>query len=570
MKSKRPKPSKGAKNAPESTPQVSAMRLRVQLSSEQAGKASAWIYASHTFRNAAVAFMTPRRLARSRWVARHPALARDWIPEEFQGSDTAACSKWLTEQLALTRNALARELDLSPTLGKHTLAAAIAAAWARRPRDERDRLRTSLLEQGLDPLWVLLPRTVLDQTIQDLAKTTSKAIADRVENKRRRAAGLKPLKAAGFPQFQKFSFANSIRFQIQAEKNETYREAWARQELLIPGLGRLRVRESGYAWPQTPAKLVTVARSADGTWHASFVCGPGEARSARARRLDKLGVAWEALPRDQETGLPAIEAFDMNLVEKAVSNVHGNLGRQRYLRRCANQLRFRNKAVARGQKGSNRNKKAKRKLGALHVKVANERQHDNRVAAQIVADRSAIVCAETLPLWGMLKNKRLAQSIADLGWGQFLTELERAMAARGHLLLYAGQFDPTTQTCPACGFKNTALKGFKALHIRSWDCPRCQVHHGRDTAAADNIQDFAIERFLESLTRAESVLETRSLHPELAEFIARGGMTAFRRDARRESRQVSSLGFSMPVKRESTPIPPSLSGTGATGEREEL
>ena len=51
------------------------MRLRVLLSSEQARKASAWIYAAHAFRNEAVAFLTDRRLARTRWVARHPALA---------------------------------------------------------------------------------------------------------------------------------------------------------------------------------------------------------------------------------------------------------------------------------------------------------------------------------------------------------------------------------------------------------------------------------------------------------------------------------------------------------------
>ena len=390
---------------------------------------------------------------------------------------------------------------------------------------------------------------MLDQTIQNLAKTTSKAISDRTENKRRQAAGLKPLKAAGFPQFQKFLFANSIRFQMVADKQKDFREAWARKALAIPGLGLLKVLESGYAWPATPAKLVTLARSADGTWHASFVCGPGEARSARQRRLDKQGVAWEALPFNTLSGLPTIEAMDMSLVEKAVSNVHGGLGRERYLKRQANQLRFRSKAVSRGQKGSNRNKKAKRTLGTLHVRIANQRQHDNRAAAQAVADRSAIVCVETLRL-GFMAKGRLAKSMHDLGWGQFVIELERAMAARGHLLLYAGQFDPTTQTCPACGVVNKALKN--NLSIRQWDCQACGEHHGRDTAAADNIQDFAIERFLESFARAESVLETRRFHPELAEFIARGGMTAFRRDSRRESQQARKSLLLVPVKREST------------------
>ncbi|PZU42843.1 MAG: hypothetical protein DI568_17900, partial [Sphingomonas sp.] len=399
-------------------------------------------------------------------------------PEEFKGSDPNACSQWLTEKLEHTRKALALELGLSPRLGKTILAAAETAAWARLSRGERDNLRSALLEQGLDPLWVMLPRTVLDQTIQDLAKTTAKAIEDRAENKRRKAAGLKPMKAAGFPRFQKFSFANSIRFQVVATKNKDVREAWSRKELVIPGLGRLKTREGGYAWPNTPPKLVTVARSANGTWHASFVCGPGQVRSARQRRLDRLGVTWEPLPLCPSTGLPAIEGLDMSLTEKAVSNVHGNLGRTRYLKRCAQALRFRSKALSRAQKGSRRYQRVQLALGRLHVRVANHRQHENRTAAQRVADRSAIVCVETLKLAFLQKNRRLAQSTADLGWGQFLKELEQAMAARGHLLLYAGQFDPTTQTCPGCGTLNRALKN--NLSTRAWQCQACGADHGRD------------------------------------------------------------------------------------------
>ena len=103
---------------------------------------------------------------------------------------------------------------------------------------------------------------------------------------------------------------------------------------------------------------------------------------------------------------------------------------------------------------------------------------------------------------------------------------------------------------------NKALKGVKALKIRQWDCAHCHTHHDRDLAAADNIQDFAIQRFLESFTGAESVPGNRPLHPELAAFIARGGMTAFQRGNSRKSRQVQKgLGFEMPVNRESTPTP---------------
>ena len=106
--------------------------------------------------------------------------------------------------------------------------------------------------------------------------------------------------------------------------------------------------------------------------------------------------------------------------------------------------------------------------------------------------------------------------------------------------------DPSRQR----GLDPGAVQG---LTIRQWDCTHCHTHHDRDLAAADNIQAFAVQRFLESFTGAESVPGNRPLHPELAAFIARGGMTAFQRGNSRECRQVQKgLGFEMPVNREST------------------
>ena len=381
---------------------------------------------------------------------------------------------------------------------------------------------------------------------------------------------MKPIKAAGFPAHKKWTFATSLRMQVVATRNQAFRDAWASGLLLLPGLGLLRIREHGYKWPATPPALITLSRSAGNAWHVSFVCVQGEARSARRRRLDREGKAWDVLPVDEQ-GLPTIEALDMSLPDKAVSNVHGKLGRKRYLKTCTRKMRFRNKQVSRRQKGSGRWKKSVRKLGRLHDCVKNERAHENRAAAQTIADRSAIVCAETLKTAFIFKNRHLAQSIADLGWGQFINELERAMAARGHLLLFAGQFDPTTQTCPGCGLKNPALKGAGALHIRSWDCPSCGLHHDRDDAAAYNIQAFAIRRFLESYnpTGAESVPGIEPLHPELARFISRGGMTAFRRETVRESHQVQKgLGSAVPGKRGKPDQPIDLSGTGERVVRE--
>ena len=59
-------------------------------------------------------------------------------------------------------------------------------------------------------------------------------------------------------------------------------------------------------------------------------------------------------------------------------------------------------------------------------------------------------------------------------------------------VLRAGRFDPTSQTCSVCGFRNT---GTKDLSVRGWTCPECGTHHDRDLNAAVNIMDAAIKRY---------------------------------------------------------------------------
>ncbi len=348
-------------------PSVTAMRLRVYPGKAQVGRVSQWLYIRHHFRNHAVSFLSDRRKARAKWIHAHPVLFKtDGVDESLAGNDADACSRWSTQCLEATRKAVVNEFGL--TGGTAALSGEMAQAWSQLSQGERDEVIERHADQGRQVLWLLLPRTVLDQVVQDLKKTLGKALKDRSENKKRKAKGLKPVKAAGFPVHKKWEFASSLRMQVDASRNQAFRQAWAAGALLLPGLGLLRVREHGYGWPATPPSLITLSRSAGGAWHVSFVCAPGEARSARRRRLDREGKEWEALPVD-EHGLPALEALDMSLADKAVSNRHGKLGRKRYLKTCASKLRFRNKQVARRQKGSGRWKKSVRKLGRLHDKV---------------------------------------------------------------------------------------------------------------------------------------------------------------------------------------------------------
>ena len=90
----------------------------------------------------------------------------------------------------------------------------------------------------------------------------------------------------------------------------------------------------------------------------------------------------------------------------------------------------------------------------------------------------------------MIKNHKLAQSISDVGWGNFATYLNYKSEWQGKNYLTIGRFEPSSKLHNKCGYLNKNLQ----LSDREWLCPKCGERVERDKNAAINIRNFGLTK----------------------------------------------------------------------------
>jgi putative transposase len=156
-----------------------------------------------------------------------------------------------------------------------------------------------------------------------------------------------------------------------------------------------------------------------------------------------------------------------------------------HYRKAEKHLKRLQRSLSRQQKGSNRRKKAIKRVGKAHLKVSNTRKDFHHKTAKKLLSQGKHVAHEDLNIKG-LANSRLAKSVNDAGWSQFLQILS-IKAERAGLLTVAVNPNGTSQVCSDCGHKVR-----KELSERWHSCPNCGCSLDRDHNAAINIKYRAV------------------------------------------------------------------------------
>jgi putative transposase len=237
--------------------------------------------------------------------------------------------------------------------------------------------------------------------------------------------------------------------------------------LNLPKIGAVKVKWSR-TLPTTPTS-VTVIKDAAGRYFASFV-------------IDTDSAADQARMPDTDRTI----GIDLGLTHFAVLSDGTKIDSPRFLRRAEKKLKKTHKELSRKQKGSKNRARARLKVARAHAKVADaRREFHHQLSTRLICENQGIA-VEDLSVAGLART-RLAKSVHDAGWSQFVAMLEYKAERYGRTLVKIGRFEPTSQTCHACG----TVDGPKPLSVREWTCAACGTVHDRDHNAAINVKQAA-------------------------------------------------------------------------------
>lgn len=129
--------------------------------------------------------------------------------------------------------------------------------------------------------------------------------------------------------------------------------------------------------------------------------------------------------------------------------------------------------------------KQKRKTAKLCEHVSNCAKDFNHKLSRKLVEEYDLIAMENLSVSGLVKNHKLAYSIADVRWSQLTDFIQYKCNWYGKEFKQVDRFYASSKICSCCGAYHKDI--VNSLSVREWTCPDCGTHHDRDINAARNI-----------------------------------------------------------------------------------
>ena len=180
---------------------------------------------------------------------------------------------------------------------------------------------------------------------------------------------------------------------------------------------------------------------------------------------------------------PKTVGLDLGIKSMVALSTGESVGNPRYFAKDEKKLAKAQRRHAKKKKGSRNRKKAQVRVAKIHARIADRRRDYQHQLSTCIIHENQVICVESLAVKNMMQNHCLAKAISDVGWGEFVRQLEYKSQWYGRQLVKIDRFYPSSKTCSHCGYVLADLP----LDIREWVCPDCGTYHDRDTNAAKNI-----------------------------------------------------------------------------------
>ncbi|MEN2469008.1 MULTISPECIES: RNA-guided endonuclease InsQ/TnpB family protein [Burkholderia] len=220
-------------------------------------------------------------------------------------------------------------------------------------------------------------------------------------------------------------------------------------------------------WSRTIPKgakvtTVTVSKDTAGRYHVSMLCD--DVVSAKSESTNKVGI-------------------DFGLTDFVVLSTGEKVAAPNEFRKNEAKLAKLQRRLAKKKIGSANRREAKLKVARMHARIADRRRDFLHKLSTRLINENQVIAIESLAVSHMLKNRRLAKSISDAGWSEFVRQLTYKAEWYGRTLIGVDRWYPSSKRCSDCGHTVATLP----LKVRAWICPGCGATHDRDINAARNV-----------------------------------------------------------------------------------
>jgi len=289
----------------------------------------------------------------------------------------------------------------------------------------------------------------------------------------------------GYPRFKSETRYDSITY--PQEPGFSFKD----NRLALSKIGHIKIR----LHRKIEGKVKTCSVARDGNnWYACF---------SAEYEPDKRSVPEKSI------------GIDVGIKSFAVLSDGETIDNPKHLGKSAHKLKRLQRELSRKKRGSSSRKKARSAVLCLHRKVRNQRSDFQHKVSRKIVNTYGIIIAEDLDIRNMVRNRYLAKSILDAGWGGFLNKLTYKAAEAGC------RFEKVTARhtsviCSKCGEKVP-----KTLAVRVHACPFCGLVLDRDHNAAINILNKSTVGITGRYARGEVVQSGSSPNREASSARAR-------------------------------------------------